>query len=249
MVYISPYIFSLGYWTIFFIVINAPNLSFFAFIGLLVWFLMAVIFIAGKLIYRHWNIWLNYLFFLSSSFAITLILNSGVLRNFYVIVSGLVAGIFIYIVLKYFRDHNIFFAASYLRLVSFTYLITFWQIFIVLYFAVISFDFSIWQASLVAAPIIYVLARGMFNANSLKKSSLSLVLMVIILTTTEFFIFLERLPLHYFVLSALLTMWFFYIIEVVLTGQELSSRKRVFKIYSSILLAGLAVLLVTARWG
>ena len=142
-----------------------------------------------------------------------------------------------------------FIAKTYLRFLSFIYLITIWQVFIILFFVLISYDVSLWQAAIVAAPLILSTGRGVLDSYDLKKSSASLVLMVITLTTVEFFIFLQLLPLHYIILASMLMLWFFFLVEMVLTGQELSSRKRVFKVYGAALIAAFILILITARWG
>ncbi len=215
----------------------------------MIWFVYTILVLDRKFFTRHWNLWINFLLFLLSSFVLVLIMSSGTARNLYIIGFGVLSGFYIFFLIQYFRNIHAVSAKVFLEFVSFIYLVTFWQVLSIVYFMLISYGFSIVSAVAAVIPVTFLLGRGIVTLEGLKKSSEALVLLVLTITISEFFIFLALLPLHYYALATLLSVWFFFIVEMVLSGQELSSRRRIFKIYTLVALAAMIVILITSRWG
>ncbi len=248
MRYIFPYVFALVYWLLFFVSITVPSFAYYAIGLLLLWSLVTIVVIDRKEWYRHWNVWLNFLLFFASSFFFSLIIVSPPLRQLYVMVGGALGGFLTYMLLRYMSTPNPFIAKSYLLVISFTYLITFWQISALVYFMLVSYDAQLVPAAFLLALAAFLLGRGSIFDHGLKKSSAVLVLSVLVLTTTEFSMILSLLPVHYYTLATLLTVWFFFVVEMVILGQETSSRKGLFKRYIALTLLAMMALLLTTAW-
>ncbi len=248
MISLLPYTCSLIYWVLFFLAVNNPQFTL-AIAGILaIWYGIIVIIIGRRHLVSERLLWLSGLLFLASSYGMMMIINSVILRNLFVVISGFLVGIWFQVVLRYIRDTRAFLAKFYLQFLSFIYLITFWQFFVVTYALLILYDYSISASLVVVLLIVYLLSRGMIHIQPLRKSSETLVITVLTITTLEFYIALHLLPFHYVTLATMLTVWFFYFIEMVFAGQEVSSRKVIFRRYTVITLAALLLIFLTARW-
>ncbi len=248
MRYIFPYVFALVYWLLFFTSAANPQLVYYTLGFLFLWSIVTIGIIDGKRWYRHWNIWLNVLLYLVSSFFFVLIMTSSELRQLYIMLGGVVAGVLVYMLLRYAKITNLFEAKNYLLVISFIHIITFWQVSALVYFMMVLFDAKLMPGAFLIAVLTYVLGRGSIFDHGLKKSSGWLVLGVLVLTTTELSLLLSLLPVHYYTLATLLTVWFFFVVEMVIAGQEVSSRKRLFRSYTTFSLIVMALLLLTATW-
>ncbi len=246
MKYLAPYIFTLFYWAVLYSLTTVPAITLYAFIFFIVLFIVFAFMIGGRR--RQWNFWFSNFLFLVSSFGFVLIIASPLVRNAYIAAFGILAGLMWYVAIRYFEHAEGFLAHTYLHFIGFIYLITFWQMTALLYFMLLSYETPFWAPGLIVLVYTFILGRGIILAHGLKKSSETLVLTVLTLTSFEIFYFVRLLPLHYYVLATLVASWYFFIIEMVLSGQEISSRRKMFKVYTSIFIAVVAVLLLTASW-
>jgi hypothetical protein len=248
MRYLYPYIFTLIYWISYFIFINVESARAAVFPLFLLFAIATLIIINRRDLFRYWNLWINLLIFFASSFGILLIFTHPTARNLHVILFGVICGSVIYTVQHFARESHIMIAKRYLHFLGFVFVIALWQSVAVLYFIIISYNASIWSATLIVAFLTFFLGRGIIITHGLKRSSEMLVLLVLTLTTAELYHLIWLLPLHYYVLAALVTSWFYFIIEMVLSGQDIQSRKLIFRLYSTILIIVVILLLITASW-
>lgn len=248
MFYLFPFVAAFVYWLLFFLSITIPDQIPVLFLILLAWFIGTIAYIGRLRWYLYWQLFINYTLFVFSSFTMLLVLSNATLRNVYTVFAGLLIGLLCYVYYRYIRDKHIFSVKIYLEFVGFVYLITLWQLFTIVYFMLISFNASLLYAICTIIPVTYIIARGIIGMHSLKKSSERLVISVITLTTVEFFYVLQLLPLHYYVLGTLLTVWFFFVMEMVLEGQQLASRRRIFSRYTLFMAIAMLLLFVTSQW-
>jgi hypothetical protein len=225
-----------------------PSFAYYALGLLCLWIIVTIGIIDGRGWYRHWNLWLNVSAFLISSFFFSLIMVSPALRQLYIMLGGAIGAVLTYVLLRYMNMSNVFEAKSHVLVISFTHLITFWQASALLYFMIVLFDAKLLPGAMLFALLTFLLGRGSILDHGLKKSSGSLVLGVLVLTTTECSLLLSLLPVHYYILATVLTIWFFFVVEMVIAGQEVSSRKALFKRYALLSLSAMAVLLATTAW-
>jgi len=249
MLYIFPYVFALMYWVIFFVLTNAPQHSLFLLFTLLTVYIFTVGYIGRRFFFRQWNLWINFFLFLISSYGLVLIINSITFRNAFIIFSGFLGGLLVYIVTIYSRRSDAFFSRRYLEFISFIYLVTFWQLSILIYFGLLAYDTSIWSALSVFIPVTYLLGRGIISVHILDKKASGFIQAILVITTLEFAYFIELLPIHYFVLATILTIWFFFVLELVFLSKETINRKRTFSVYTLLSLAAMILILLTSKWG
>lgn len=248
MRYIFPYIFSLVYWLLFFVSLAMPGTVYYTLSLLGIWFLVTVAIVSGRTWYRYWNIWVNILLFLVTSFFFSLTMVSAVSRQIFVMFGGLLGGLLIYMLIRYITTAQQFVAKNYLLVMSFVHIITFWQSSALLYFIILYYDAKILPAAVALTLLTFLLGRGTIVDHGLRKSSSTLVLGVLTVTTLELFVILSLLPIHHYTLATMLATWFFFIIQLVIAGQEVSSRKHLFKRYLIFMLIVMALLLITASW-
>lgn len=194
---------------------------------------------------KSWNNWLNYLLFLLSSFMQLYIIESPPLRILYIVLLTVVWFWITYAFVSYFRDGG-FRTKQYLEINRFLYFLTFWQIANIIYFSLIFINITFWLAILVFVLTTLAIISGLINVDGLKKSSKSLVLMAGGLTSVELSAVITLLPIHFYIQSSLATLWFFFIMELTLQGQDLSSRKRLFWRYLLFFCLTAIILLLTS---
>ncbi|MEK7583747.1 MAG: hypothetical protein AAB490_00745 [Patescibacteria group bacterium] len=249
MVYVYPYFYVFGYWILFFSFINNPKLAIITWLAMTAWLLIAAVGIGGRHgLIRHWDLWLNYLIFTWTSFGIVLILASPVTRNLYSIVTGIVSGLLLYAAIRIVREPHQFIARNFVRVSGFVNTLSLWQAAAVIYFMVTSYNAPLSYGVVIIGLLAFILGRGVINAHGLRKSSAGLVLLTLALTTGEIALYSRLLPVHYYVRATIVASWFYLIIEMVLAGQEISSRRAIFRRYLILLTTILAALLLTAAW-
>ena len=246
--YLIPSITTLVYWVLFFLLISYAGAFYYWLALITLAIAILIIAVSGKRFMAVWSTWLNFSLFIFSSTAFLLIINSATVRNAYVFFFGAVTGALIYATNRYFDHDNVFIAAHYLEFVHFIYFVTFWQAMSLVFFSLIAIQIPFWQTVYLVAILTFLLARGIVLTQRLSKSSPVLILTVLTLTTAEFFYFLALLPVTYFVAATLLTLWFFLIVQIVSLGQELTSRRHIFRVYTTVVLLAMLLLLLTAPW-
>ena len=112
---IFPYIFTLVYWISLFFSVNSQSIARYSLLIFLAWYFIVAVFIGGRFFYRQWNIWLNVFLLFISSFVFVSIITSQAVRNVYIVFIGLIGGIVIYALIKYFEDQKSYTAKNYLR--------------------------------------------------------------------------------------------------------------------------------------
>ncbi|OGY90172.1 MAG: hypothetical protein A3B30_04285 [Candidatus Komeilibacteria bacterium RIFCSPLOWO2_01_FULL_52_15] len=245
---IASYAFTLIYWIAFFSLVHLSPFTPVALLLFLICFIALAAMLSGRLFFKDAQLWAHLFLFFISSFLFLTILSSLTAKNLYILFFGLISGALLALVATYTERREQFASHQYLRLVTVSYLITFWQIVAFIYFLIISFSASYANALLLVGLLAYITIHGILSANYLKKSSPFLVTVVTILTTAEFFFFLTLLPLHHYIVATLTTIWLYFIIEMVITGQELSSRRRIFTFYIVLLCAIVALILASSRF-
>lgn len=246
MRFIFPYIFALLTWIAAYSLILSPKSALFALIAYGVFCVISAVYVARKRLLADWNLWVNLLIYFFSSLGYVLIIGSPSYRNAYIAVFGAISGIVLYVAMRFSRDANALITKNYIRFIGWIFILAFWQTIAGIYFLQVAYDASVWSGAVILAILTYVLGRGIIGIYGLTKSSMRLVLLVLTLTLVEFSLFLTLLPIHYYVQATLATGWFYFIIELVLSGQALASRKVIFKTYSIALLVAYILLLVTA---
>jgi hypothetical protein len=243
-----PYVSALLYWVLFFLIDLWPGSGLMFGAILIVWYIVTVVYVGRRHLRSDLIVWLSGLIYVIASFGMTMIINTSSLRHGFILLSGLLMGVWFEVILHYIRDTKAFLAKFYLQFLSFIYLVIFWQIFVVIFALQVLYDYPLWALSLIMVPCVAILTHGIIRIQPLRKSSEPLVVLILLVTTIEFFAILHLLPFHYITLATMITVWFFYIIEMVFAGQAVSSRKRLFRTYTSIMIAALIILLATARW-
>ncbi|OGY91393.1 MAG: hypothetical protein A3B31_02320 [Candidatus Komeilibacteria bacterium RIFCSPLOWO2_01_FULL_53_11] len=249
MVYVYPYFYAFGYWIIFFSFINTPKLTFGAMLAATVWLLIAALGIGGhRGLMKHWDLWLNYLIFTWTSFAIVLILASSATRNLYSIATGILSALLLYAAIRIVREPHQIVARNFERVSGFVNTLSLWQAAAVIYFMIVSYNAPLSYGIIIIGLLAFILGRGVINAHGLRKSSAGLVLVTLVLTTSEIALYSRLLPVHYYVRATIVASWFYLIIEMVLAGQEISSRRTIFRGYLILLISILVAILLTAAW-
>lgn len=246
MKFIFPYLFTLVYWFCYFTFVHAKGFALASVLFFLVWFVISAAVVSGKRIVDDWSAWLNLLIFFISSYGLLLVSSSQQAKNIYIFAFGLLSGFIIYTLLRYTEEQHRVAADRYLRFVSFIYLVSFWQVAVVIDFMVISFDASSLYAAFIIGMVCYAVFKGILASHYLRKSDPRLVTAVAVLTTVQLTFFLELLPLHYFVFATLTSLWLLFIIEMVIAGQGLGSRRALFHRYLWVFLAITFSVLVSA---
>jgi len=247
MRFIVPYLFALVFWVLYFVLLGWPAGWPWLLALFIIWYSIVVLLLSGRRWYRYADLWLNYLIFFVSSFAVALLPNSPLGRTVYGLILGLVSGLVIYGANHYFLSPNDLRHKTVREFNQFIYLLTMWQVSIIAYFDLSFVSFRLWPWVLIVAGVAALLARDILKTRGLKKSSEPLVVAVLILTIAELFFFIELLPLHFLLSGAVITVWFFFVIDLVLAGQEVTSRKSLFKRHIALLgLIILALLLISA---
>ncbi|MBI4090682.1 MAG: hypothetical protein HY422_01535 [Candidatus Komeilibacteria bacterium] len=248
MRFIFPYIFALLTWVAAYSSVVSPRSIPYvlgAYGGLCIGTAIAV---ARRRLLSDWNLWVNFCIFFFSSLGYTLIIASPAFRNAYIAAFGAVCGVVMYVALRFSRDANALITKNYVRFIGWIFILAFWQMLAGIYFMQVAYDASVWSGAVIIALLTFVLGRGIIGIHGLTKSSMRLVLLVLTLTQVEFSLFLTLLPIHYYVQATLATSWFYFIIELVLSGQSLTSRKAIFRAYSIALSIACILLLLTAAW-
>jgi hypothetical protein len=169
-------------------------------------------------------------------------------RQLFILFGGFVGGFVVHMLIRAMATAQVYISRSYLLVVSFVHVLTFWQVATISFFIILSYDAKVLPTIAVLAALTYLLGRGSILDHGLLKSSLRLVLTTLVLTIVEIALALSLLPIHHYTLATILTAWYFFIVEMVVAGQELTSRKSIFKRYSTLLFIGIALLLVTTTW-
>lgn len=194
---------------------------------------------------KFWHNWLNYLLFLFSSFMQLYIVESAPLRILYIVLLTAIWFWIVYAFVSYFKDGG-FRTKQYLEINSFLYFLTFWQIANIIYFSLIFINVPFWMAIAVFAIATEVIISGLTGVDGLKKSSKTMVMLAGGLTSVELSAVITLLPVHFYIQSALATLWFFFIMELTLQGQDLASRKRLFWKYLLFFCLTAIILLLTS---
>lgn len=247
---ITPAIFALFYWLVFFVSVLTPTQARYGFLYLIGGFVAAFLIHGRRHIRSHTFLWLNFLLYGMGSYAFMLSIPSVGLRNAFIVISGLIAASFISYIL--FQQHSTMKAAFFLpyrQPISFFYILSLWQMVVVVYFMRTFYNLPFSIVFLIIGIMTIVVSKGILEIKRLRKSSEFLVLFVALLAVIEVSYFMQLIPLHHVVLGTLLTLWYIVIIGVVDAGQEVSSRRRIFTQYLLLYAVALLLLLVTARWG
>lgn len=245
---ILPYIFALVSWVVYFTVIHWPQGFFYVLIFFIAWYLFTLTVIAGRRVFSHWNLFLNCLIFYLSVFLFIVIPSPPMVRIIYGLVFGLAGGWITYGSAKYFEHQPEYAARSYLELNQFVYIIGLWQLLAFAFFSMTFLDFILWPWVVFIGIATWLFGREIITLRSLKKSLAWQVLLVLTLTMLELFSVIVLLPIHYFNAATLTVAWFYFVIQLVLAGQELSSRRRLFYRYLWALLLIFLLILVTSAW-
>ena len=248
MRFIFPYIFALLTWIAAYSFMVSPRSIPYALAAYGVLCVVTAVAAARRRIFADWNLWVNLFIYFFSSLGYVLIIGSPAYRNAYIAAFGAISGVVMYVALRFSRDANALITKNYVRFIGWIFILAFWQMSAGIYFMQVAYDASVWSGAVILALLTYVLGRGIIGVHGLAKSSARLVLLVLTLTLVEFSLFLTLLPIHYYVQATLATSWFYFIIELVLSGQSLASRKVIFRSYSIALFVVCILLLVTAAW-
>lgn len=248
MRFIFPYIFALLTWVAAYSFILSPQSIPYTLAAYGMVCVVTAVAVARHRLFNDWNLWGNLFVYFFSSLGYTLIIASPAYRNAYIAAFGALSGIVMYVVLRFSQDANALITKNYVRFIGWIFIVAFWQTTAGIYFMQVAYDASVWSGSIIVVLLTYVLGRGIIGIHGLTKSSARLVLLVLTLTLVEFSLFLTLLPIHYYVQATLATSWFYFIIEMVLSGQSLVSRKKIFRSYSIALVVACILLLVTAAW-
>jgi len=184
--------------------------------------------ISRRQFFANWPLWLMLSLFLFSIFGQFAIIENLAWRIFYLLVASAAWVWLVYSLHAFFLDQRSFLAKQYMEFNNIFVCFGLWQVINFLYFALLFLNIWYFVAILLAAMMIVLCSWYIFNFTQLRKSKLSLVLIGLTLTTIELFIVIQLLPLHYYVQSALVTSWFYFIIQLTLQGQDVTSRRQLF---------------------
>lgn len=127
-----------------------------------------------------------------------------------------------------------------------TSLLTVWQTASFAYFALSQLHTAIWLIILLLLVIVVLIMIDIIHLHQIRKSSPFMVVMAVTATVLELFLVIYLLPLHLYVQSSLLTLWFFFVTELTIEGQEVKSRRRLFISYLLFMaVAGMVLLLIS----
>ncbi len=190
--------------------------------------------------------WIAFTLYLVSTVLQLSIIENPSAQQWFIVVAGLLWFSILYAVAYYFTNNREFVGKQFLEITQAVHFITLWQILNVLNFTLIFIHIPIWQAWLIVVAVTLLLGYQLLTFHGLRKGSIWLSLIALTLTSLELFVTINLLPLHFYVQSALVTLWFFFVIRLTLQGQEVTSRKKLF--FSSlifILIIGTLLILVS----
>jgi|GEM_PF-3963865 len=172
--------------------------------------------------------WIAFLLYLVSVVLQLTIIESPLAQSWFIIISGVLWFSILYAVAYYFTNDREFVGKQFLEITQAIHFVTLWQILNVLNFTLIFIHIPIWQAWVAVVLVVGMLGYQLFSFHGLRKGSVWLAVMALTLTSLEIFIVVGLLPLHFYVQSALVTLWFFFVVRLTLLGQDITSRKRLF---------------------
>ncbi len=112
-----------------------------------------------------------------------------------------------------------------------TSLLTVWQSASFAYFAVGQLHLSLWFMAALLMAAIWAVTIDIVHLHQIRKSQPSMILLACVATCLQLFFAIYLLPLHLYIQSSLLTLWYFFIIELTIEGQEVQSRRKLFISY------------------
>ncbi len=172
--------------------------------------------------------WIAFILYLNSSVWQFTIIENNVARSWFIVIAGLLWLGILYAIAYYFTNDREFVGKQFLEITQAVHLITLWQILNVLNFTLIAIHIPYWQAVLLVIVVIGLLAYQLFSFHGLRKGSIILTVFTLTLTSLELFMVITLLPLHIYVQSALVTLWFLFLKRLTQLGQDMTSRKKLF---------------------
>jgi hypothetical protein len=156
------------------------------------------------------------------------IIESPISQRWFIVISGLIWLGILYAVAYYFTNSREFVGKQFLEITQAIHLITLWQILNVLNFTLIFVHLPWWQIWTVVVIAVSLLTYQLLAFHTLRKGSIWLTTFALTLTSLELFVIISLLPLHFYVQSALVALWFYFVTRLTLLGQDMNSRKKLF---------------------
>ncbi|MBT4349903.1 hypothetical protein HOD19_03985 [bacterium] len=231
--FITPILITVGFWQIF----NQPTNVFV--VGIIS---IILILITGKILAKHnfirfFRLWINLSLVYLAQVLFMIVLTSNNLRYGLAILWLFIWVLVFWLLSRYFvklKDIN---DLDYLSFNRFLYYLSFWLLAVSLFHLIIFINFSVVYSIIFLLIAIYWWGKEilMFSSVQLPKFSIWLLL----LTSLELLLVLYLAPLSFYVAGTIITVWVFFLLELLLLGS------RHFIRYLLLFLVVIAILLVT----
>ncbi len=230
---VSPLILLLGFWLFFY---YGKGIVWFSAVSIL------VIIISGRLLakYYFWKfklLWLNFIIVYIAQLLFLLLLTSGSGRYILAFIFAVIWGVVWWLMSKYFSTIRDIDDRDYLAANKFFYYLGFWLLSTSLYSLIIFLNLPILYFLLFMFIAIFLWGRDIINSTEgLSKHYIWLVLFLSVQGLAIFYL----LPVSFYVAGTIATLWFFYIIDSTVSKMEH------FKLYLSLFIASIFILLITS---
>lgn len=230
---LSPLILLISFWLFFY---SQENILVWSGISALT-VLVSVRLIARKYFWRSKILWVNLLTVYISEILFLLLLTSGSLRFSISFLFSILWGFTFYLLIKYFKNIDKLSSKDYLSFNKFLYYLSFWMLASSLFSLIVFINLLPAYALLIILFISFLWAKEII---SLSDDSSRFYVWFVMFLLAQVLVVAYFLPVSFYVNGTIATLWFFLIID-----NAVSNLKN-FRVYLSIFLVSLLVLLITS---
>jgi len=226
---VSPLIILIGFWAFFY---DHNGLLWLLSVSILTILISGRI-LSGKRWWRFMFLWFSLIVAYASQLLFLLLLTSGTMRYVLSLLLGFCWAMVWWLLRRYFDRIDAVFSKEYLSFKIYFYYLSFWFLTSSLYSLVIFLSIPFFYAVIVLLGAAWLWGRGIMNASELKNPYY---LYFALFLLAQVLILVYFMPISFYVMGAIATLWFFFIMDSAIRNIKFSYYLALFVLSSALLI-------------